>query len=60
MAQNKFKTNEEKWQAVVTRDNTADGVFYLLVASTGTYCRPSCSAKKPFDISSWLTKLRVS
>jgi AraC family transcriptional regulator of adaptative response/methylated-DNA-[protein]-cysteine methyltransferase len=33
------------WQAVVSRDRGADGVFYYSVATTGVYCRPSCAAR---------------
>src|SRR5688572_703993 len=29
------------------RDASYDGVFYLAVKTTGIFCRPSCSAKKP-------------
>lgn len=40
--------NEEQcWQAVVTRDRTADGTFVFAVRSTGIYCRPSCPARRP-------------
>ena len=33
--------------AVERRDATFDGVFFLGVASTGIFCRPSCGARKP-------------
>ena len=40
--------NDERfWQAVLTRDKSFDGVFYTSVATTGIYCRPSCSARTP-------------
>ena len=35
------------WQAVQTRDRSADGVFVYAVRSTGIYCRPSCPSRKP-------------
>jgi AraC family transcriptional regulator of adaptative response/methylated-DNA-[protein]-cysteine methyltransferase len=39
--------DERFWQAVVARDKSFDGVFYTSVATTGIYCRPSCSARTP-------------
>lgn len=40
--------NEEKrWQAVLARDAGQDGKFVFAVSSTGIFCRPSCSAKRP-------------
>lgn len=35
------------WQAVATRDASADGLFVYAVSSTGIYCRPSCPARRP-------------
>lgn len=29
------------------KDNTYDGIFYLAVRTTGIFCRPSCTARKP-------------
>ncbi len=40
-----FATDDAKWNAVRTRDTTADGVFLYAVATTGVYCRPSCAAR---------------
>lgn len=37
--------DEERWNAVVRRDPTADGQFYYSVRTTGVYCRPSCAAR---------------
>lgn len=39
--------DEQRWQAVVARDASQDGQFFLGVRSTGIYCRPSCPARKP-------------
>ena len=39
--------DERRWQAVVDRDRAADGRFWLGVATTGIYCRPSCAARRP-------------
>ena len=38
---------EKYWQAVLTRDNRSDGTFVYAVRSTGIYCNPSCSARRP-------------
>lgn len=38
---------DEWWQAVMERDSQFDGVFVLGVRTTGIYCRPTCSARKP-------------
>jgi AraC family transcriptional regulator of adaptative response/methylated-DNA-[protein]-cysteine methyltransferase len=35
------------WQAVLSRNNNFDGMFVYGVRSTGIYCRPSCSARRP-------------
>lgn len=35
------------YQAIVARDARFDGVFFVGVTSTGIYCRPVCSARKP-------------
>ena len=40
-----FPTDDEKWQAVLRRDPTADEQFYFSVRTTGVYCRPSCAAR---------------
>src|SRR5437763_10644348 len=40
-----FRTDDEKWQAVLRRDSAADEVFYYSVRTTGVYCRPSCAAR---------------
>ena len=38
---------DPRWQAVLSRDKSADGGFVYSVASTGVYCRPSCAARTP-------------
>jgi AraC family transcriptional regulator of adaptative response/methylated-DNA-[protein]-cysteine methyltransferase len=35
------------WEAVVARDKRFDSAFVYGVRSTGIYCRPSCSARRP-------------
>lgn len=37
---------ETCWQAVVDRDRTFDGRFVFAVATTGVYCRPSCTSRR--------------
>src|SRR5271167_2953877 len=39
--------SRSRWQAVQSRDRSADGAFVYAVRSTGIYCRPSCPARKP-------------
>jgi AraC family transcriptional regulator of adaptative response/methylated-DNA-[protein]-cysteine methyltransferase len=40
-------TGDDRWSAVVARDGKRDGEFVFAVSSTGVYCRPSCSARRP-------------
>jgi len=40
-------TEDEKWDAVFSRDIGSDGNFVFAVRSTGIYCKPSCPAKRP-------------
>jgi AraC family transcriptional regulator of adaptative response/methylated-DNA-[protein]-cysteine methyltransferase len=41
-----FTDDESRWQAVVSRDPAADGVFVYSVRTTGVYCRPACAARR--------------
>lgn len=43
----KFKTDEQRWAAVLNRDPRADGHFVYGVRTTGIYCRPSSGARLP-------------
>jgi AraC family transcriptional regulator of adaptative response/methylated-DNA-[protein]-cysteine methyltransferase len=53
MKKNRMRQNIERpraeayWQAVQSRDRSADGAFVYAVRSTGIYCRPSCASRKP-------------
>jgi AraC family transcriptional regulator, regulatory protein of adaptative response / methylated-DNA-[protein]-cysteine methyltransferase len=38
---------EEMQNALFSRDASYDGIFFTAVRTTGIFCRPSCSAKKP-------------
>ncbi len=35
------------YQALLKKDPNYDGVFYVGVRTTGVFCRPTCSARKP-------------
>ena len=39
--------DDQRWQAVRTRDAHFDGRFVYAVRSTGIFCRPSCPSRKP-------------
>src|SRR5690349_11943629 len=39
--------SDSRWQAVLGRDKSQDGIFYYAVHSTGVYCRPSCPSRRP-------------
>jgi AraC family transcriptional regulator of adaptative response/methylated-DNA-[protein]-cysteine methyltransferase len=40
-------SDDERWNAVVHRDRSADGRFYYSVLTTGVYCRPGCPSRLP-------------
>lgn len=40
-------TADPRWQAVCRRDAAADGTFVFAVRTTGVFCRPSCSSRRP-------------
>src|SRR6266571_342372 len=39
--------SETMYRALVKRDPSFEGIFYAGVRTTGIFCRPTCSAKKP-------------
>src|SRR5579871_4526088 len=39
--------DDGRWTAVLGRDAERDGEFVFAVSTTGVYCRPSCSARRP-------------
>jgi len=43
----KLPTPREMERAVLARDTSYDGVFFVAVRTTGIFCRPSCPARKP-------------
>lgn len=38
---------EEKYEAIVNKDSQYEGLFITAVKTTGIFCRPSCTARKP-------------
>ena len=42
-----FEENENRWRAVLSRDETCDGTFVYGVLSTRIFCRASCPSRKP-------------
>ena len=43
----RYATDAARWDAVCARDARADGHFVYAVRTTGVYCRPSSSARRP-------------
>ena len=39
--------SDTMYRALVNRDASFEGIFYVGVRTTGIFCRPTCSAKKP-------------
>jgi len=37
---------DPRWSLIVARDAASDGRFWYSVATTGVYCRPSCSSRQ--------------
>jgi AraC family transcriptional regulator of adaptative response/methylated-DNA-[protein]-cysteine methyltransferase len=37
--------DDPRWARIVSRDRTADGLFWYSVSTTGIYCRPSCPSR---------------
>jgi AraC family transcriptional regulator of adaptative response/methylated-DNA-[protein]-cysteine methyltransferase len=40
-------TSEIMYQAIVNKDPSFEGVFFTAVKTTGIFCRPICTARKP-------------
>jgi O-6-methylguanine DNA methyltransferase len=40
-------SDNEKYNFIGSKNIKYDGVFFTAVKTTGIYCKPSCSAKKP-------------
>jgi len=39
--------DDGRWAAVLAREPAADGAFRYAVKTTGIYCRPTCTARRP-------------
>ena len=44
---NRPQPDSEYYRAFLDRDSNYDGIFFAGVRSTGIFCRPTCSARKP-------------
>lgn len=42
-----YSFEPDRWQAVLERDQRADGAFVYGVVTTGVYCRPHCASRRP-------------
>ncbi|MEZ4517456.1 MAG: bifunctional DNA-binding transcriptional regulator/O6-methylguanine-DNA methyltransferase Ada [Chloroflexota bacterium] len=42
-----YTTEDERWTAVRERDPRAANAFVYAVTTTGVYCRPGCSSRRP-------------
>lgn len=38
---------DPRWACVMARDASQDGLFVFAVATTGIYCKPSCTSRRP-------------
>lgn len=47
MSKQLFKTDDARWQAIVSRNPSAESTFLYGVTTTGIYCRPTCPSKLP-------------
>ena len=43
----RFRSDEERWAAVLDRNSGAHDAFLYSVATTGVYCRPGCPSRRP-------------
>ena len=50
--------NDTMYQALVNRDPSFEGIFFVGVRTTGIFCQPTCSAKnRPAKTSSFSLRL---
>jgi AraC family transcriptional regulator, regulatory protein of adaptative response / methylated-DNA-[protein]-cysteine methyltransferase len=47
MTMTSLPTGDTMYRALSERDGSFDGVFFAAIRTTGIFCRPTCSAKKP-------------
>ncbi|HXG67619.1 MAG TPA: trifunctional transcriptional activator/DNA repair protein Ada/methylated-DNA--[protein]-cysteine S-methyltransferase [Blastocatellia bacterium] len=44
---NRLPSTQTMYRALLNRDTSFEGVFYVGVKTTGIFCRPTCPARKP-------------
>jgi AraC family transcriptional regulator of adaptative response/methylated-DNA-[protein]-cysteine methyltransferase len=44
---NRLPLDTEMYKALLEKDSTFEGIFFAGIKTTGIFCRPTCSAKKP-------------
>jgi AraC family transcriptional regulator of adaptative response/methylated-DNA-[protein]-cysteine methyltransferase len=47
MTMTSLPSSDTMYRALAERDGSFDGVFFAAIRTTGIFCRPTCSAKKP-------------
>jgi AraC family transcriptional regulator of adaptative response/methylated-DNA-[protein]-cysteine methyltransferase len=47
MSETLFADSDTMYRALVEKDPAFDGLFYTGVTTTGVFCRPTCTARKP-------------
>ena len=47
MMTNSLPDMKTMYNALLSKDTSFEGIFYVGVKTTGIFCRPSCTAKKP-------------
>ena len=47
MFSQKLPDRQTMYQALVAKDSTFEGIFIVGVKTTGIFCRPTCTARKP-------------
>ncbi|MCH7947706.1 MAG: methylphosphotriester-DNA--protein-cysteine methyltransferase family protein, partial [candidate division Zixibacteria bacterium] len=40
-------TENQMYRALLKRDESFEGIFFVAVKTTGIFCRPTCRARKP-------------
>ncbi len=40
-------TNETMYNALLRKDSSYEGIFFAAITTTGIFCRPTCTARKP-------------
>src|SRR5688572_22676380 len=45
--QHSLPSPQQMYRALIKRDPAFEGIYFVGVKTTGVFCRPTCSAKKP-------------